>query len=437
MISGFTSRELGYGCPLTEAQHERINNRRKDNHYVSEEREKKKLGTTKKAKLTISPFTKMLDIGANHGGYWDFDHMCLQFEDVVDVLKELFPHFDFLFLFDHSNGHDMLRPDGLSITKIRKGFGGSQPIMRDSLIKDDTYLGSHEHITKLNVHDTQRMNYSVHDAGPFYFTPLQQLQRKWDYDTGKRKEIGLRKDELIELLKNEGIVDPKGTKKQMQQRCELLHLPIKKTIQIIEEGWCNKPKGALQVLYERGFIDPLCDAIKTYTMKGKKQPDGSHDETTSINHLMSIQPDFQDQETLLMFYGRQLGVIVDRTPKCHPELAGEGIEYAWGAAKLYYRKQPLKDKRNKLVYEELVKRSLSDQILSLQFMRQCSRRARRYILAYRSLSMRRADTTSTNVDMKLIENLVKKHKSHRSAVDFDSSFINNLLLNMKKLGKIE
>ena len=65
-------------------------------------------------------------------------------------------------------------------------------------------------------------------------------------------------------------------------------------------------------------------------MKGKKQPDGSHDETTSINHLMSIQPDFQDQETLLMFYGRQLGVIVDRTPKCHPELAGEQcIEYAW------------------------------------------------------------------------------------------------------------
>ena len=215
-----------------------------------------------------------------------------------------------------------------------------------------------------------------------------------------------------------------------------MHLPIK-NIQIIEEGWCNKPKGALQVLYERGFIDPLCDAIKTYTMKGQKQPDGSFDDTTSINHLMSIQPDFQDQETLLMFYGRQLGVTVDRTPKCHPELAGEGIEYAWGAAKLYYRKQPLKDKRNKLVYEELVKRSLSDQILSLQFMRQCSRRARRYILAYRSLSMRRADTTSTNVDMKLIENLVKKHKSHRSAVDFDSSFINNLLLNMKKLGKIE
>jgi hypothetical protein len=153
---------------------------------------------------------------------------------------------------------------------------------------------------------------------------------------------------------------------------------------------------------------------------------------------MSIQPDFQDQETLLMFYGRQLGVTVDKTPKCHPELAaGEGIEYVWGAAKLYYQKKQLKDKRQKSVYEKLVKRSLSNQILSLQFMRQYSRRVHRYILAYRSLSKRRADTTSTDVDMKLIENLIKKHKSHRSATDFDSSFIKNLLLDMKKLGKID
>ena len=61
---------------------------------MSEESATKILGTTTKAKLTISPFTKMLDIGANHGGYWDFDHMCLQFEDVVDVLKEV-PTFQF------------------------------------------------------------------------------------------------------------------------------------------------------------------------------------------------------------------------------------------------------------------------------------------------------------------------------------------------------
>jgi hypothetical protein len=37
--------------------------------------------------------------------------------------------------------------------------------------------------------------------------------------------------------------------------------------------------------------------------------------------------DFQDEETLLQYHGRMLGVKVDQTPKCHPEMAGEGIEY--------------------------------------------------------------------------------------------------------------
>ena len=32
------------------------------------------------------------------------------------------------------------------------------------------------------------------------------------------------------------------------------------------------------------------------------------------------------------------GHILQMSPKCHPELAGHGIEYAWGAAKLRFRR---------------------------------------------------------------------------------------------------
>jgi hypothetical protein len=46
--------------------------------------------------------------------------------------------------------------------------------------------------------------------------------------------------------------------------------------------------------------------------------------------MMDSQMDFIEEETLLQYHGRQLGVIIDRTPKCHPEMAGEGIEYNWG-----------------------------------------------------------------------------------------------------------
>jgi hypothetical protein len=50
--------------------------------------------------------------------------------------------------------------------------------------------------------------------------------------------------------------------------------------------------------------------------------------STSLIYLLNLLPDFQDEETILMVYGKQMGVTVDRTPKCHPEMAGEDIEYA-------------------------------------------------------------------------------------------------------------
>ena len=47
---------------------------------------------------------------------------------------------------------------------------------------------------------------------------------------------------------------------------------------------------------------------------------------------MSKQPDFLEEETLLQYYARELGVESDRSPKCHPEIAGEGIEFDWGCS---------------------------------------------------------------------------------------------------------
>ena len=48
-----------------------------------------------------------------------------------------------------------------------------------------------------------------------------------------------------------------------------------------------------------------------------------------------------------MYLGERLNVEVVRSTKCHPELAGEGIEYTWGRAKGLYRKARLLDKKGK------------------------------------------------------------------------------------------
>ena len=66
---------------------------------------------------------------------------------------------------------------------------------------------------------------------------------------------------------------------------------------------------------------------------------------TSLIEILSRCPDFQDELTKLQWVASQLGVIVERTPKCHPELAGEDIEYAWGFAKAYYRSLSMKHKK--------------------------------------------------------------------------------------------
>jgi hypothetical protein len=86
--------------------------------------------------------------------------MVLQFEDCVDVRMVLYPKNEYMFLFDHSCGHDRKRPDGLCVHSMRKGFGGKQSVMRESA----EYLGQFGRL--LSVGASQTMNFVPSDAGP-------------------------------------------------------------------------------------------------------------------------------------------------------------------------------------------------------------------------------------------------------------------------------
>lgn len=69
--------------------------------------------------------------------------MATQLEDCVDALKVMLPHFDFVLLFDHSSGHARKRVNGLDAGKMQKGFGGQQPWMRPTLIKENEAISAH------------------------------------------------------------------------------------------------------------------------------------------------------------------------------------------------------------------------------------------------------------------------------------------------------
>ena len=81
--------------------------------------------------------------------------------------------------------------------------------------------------------------------------------------------------------------------------------------------------------------------------------------TQALKYLLGNCTDFEEEESLLQAMGRKLGVTVNQTPKCHCELAGEGIEYSWGCTKNAYHQKPLSDKRSKEKFRETVRKCLS------------------------------------------------------------------------------
>ncbi len=117
--------------------------------------------------------------------------------------------------------------------------------------------------------------------------------------------------------------------------------------QIIEEGWEGKLKGMLQILWEWGWIDE--GRLQDYTVNGQKDALGTTINDTSLRYLFGNCEDFINEESMLQYYGRMMGVLVDQTPKCYCGLAGEGIGYSWAAAKNKDWKVPIGIKTQRTV----------------------------------------------------------------------------------------
>jgi hypothetical protein len=336
MISAFQSREFGFGMKITEEDLARINRYREGKEYIDVDSAKTKCGTTTKAPLTSSPFVVEFEYGANAEGYWVYEHMVLQVEDCVDCLKVLYPEHDFLFLLDHSCGHDRQRQDGLNVENMNKSYGGNKPKLRDTYIAQERgFLGPYPR--KLQPGDTQQMVFSTSDEGPFWMSHEEREKKRHDEiiqgQTVKRK---LTKKELQELLLTKGITI-KGRLVDLQKAAINHGITIEHISNKVIEGWEGKSKGLLQVLWERGWINNENNkAYQYYTLAGRKNEYNLIIPASSLKSLMESCTDFEEEETLLQHMGTKMGIVVDRTPKCHAEIAGEGIEYSWGCAKNHY-----------------------------------------------------------------------------------------------------
>ncbi len=154
--------------------------------------------------------------------------------------------------------------------------------------------------------------------------------------------------------------------------------------------------------------------------------------TSSVKSPMQTLLDFLGEETLPQYHGRLIGVLVDRTPSCHPELAGEGIEYCcWACSKGFYRRLPLKSKKGKVNFKKSVRQALSQKNLKTGTVRLLSAKARSYMLAYLSID-ESPGAKDTKTSHQMIEKLVKKWKTHRNVSDSETGFIAGILKSMVK-----
>ena len=160
---------------------------------------------------------------------------------------------------------------------------------------------------------------------------------------------------------------------------------------------------------------------------------------TSLCDLIRNFVDFIDEETLLQTKSRKMDnnpnhITVDQTPKCHPELAGEGIEYYWGCAKNFYRRLPLYENKGKDNFCRSAKKVTATENITTARIWMFSRRAQEYIVAYKLFRREQnADGVNmnlhTNVPVNKIEQMVKCYKTHRCALYFDLGFLNLVVKN--------
>ena len=119
----------------------------------------------------------------------------------------------------------------------------------------------------------------------------------------------------------------------------------------------------------------------------------------------------------MMYICSLLIVLLWLTPKCHPEIAGRVIEYAWGYSKLRFR----------IDFNDAVARNLKVNVLELldkdvlvvDRVRKFARKTREYKLTY-ALLFHLADGEELDSTGKYeIENITKLFKAHRYAMDAD------------------
>jgi hypothetical protein len=456
MVSAMQSYEYGFGLELPGDVLSEINRIRAGEHYCDRQAATELTGSSEKPPLTSSPFVVFFELGKGKSGYWAYNHMVTQLEDCVDCLRVICKgeegsgekfKYTFAFEFDHSSGHSKQRPDGLSVAKshVNTGVGGKQALMRDSVMTVGDLGDAPDKI--LNIGDTATHIFDESDDPPFCDPTMPRLDLI--KPGAVPKVTALNNNEIKAALLQRGLHQAANGKRDVlvanARRAGIDVTKLAYSKADIIEGYVGKAKGLKQIAIERGFFS------KARMMLSSRDPGFVNSD--NLRKIVGACTDFKNETSQLQHIANKLGVAVIMTPKAHAELAGQGIEYSWGYAKLYFRRHNTTgDQAKKL--ERNIRNALSDDNMTKTRVRKFVRKAREYKVIYHEFFLAKQaaeeeakeasiDESATNVKKKeqkikeeavkrlskhhysIIEKQVKAMKAHRCALDTDFNFIKN------------
>lgn len=385
---------------------------------------------------------RLLSVGVNKEGYKTADHHALEAEDMADCHKHLYPHVHMEYEFDWSSGHAKKKVDGLAVAQMNRKYAGKAKPRRDSVIGPEPgFLGpfpaertvvdaagvTSTIDAKLKVGETQSFVFKEGDLPPRYHpnTP------KYDVVVGKKKKkkAGAKKKKKVGPAAGHFVMrqapgpgveagegDVEGGGGDGGEGGGEVEVVAEDEINI---GYVDKSKGMEDILFERGFLDPARDHLKGngYSLKGTTI-DHVTDKTYSLKHMLACCFDFQHETSMIEGLCEELGISSRMCIKCHPEVAGVGIEYSWGKSKYHYRRH---NDFNMGTMEQRVLESIGPEVLTLERVRKFNRKARSYKLAYWKLSQgASAGSVAEHAD---IEKMTKVSKAHRCTFDQDYKFV--------------
>ena len=129
MVSAFQDRHRGFGFPVTNDELKRFNARRRATNPELPE-------------LLESPGVRFLVYGGTDKkeGWWGWENFEEQLKDYIDLFEFLHPKHQLQIETDWSAGHSKHREGALNAIPMNTGFGGSQPLMRCSLIEREEIM---------------------------------------------------------------------------------------------------------------------------------------------------------------------------------------------------------------------------------------------------------------------------------------------------------